>query len=190
MTIWSFLMKHQFSSNPVVLLVGDLAEKGEIVRKQIIPLAPGASSTSSAQELNITDLATVLVTSEAPDFPVENAFDGQHGAGGSRWMAVEPGEQTLIVAFDVPQILRRIVLEVEEREVERTQEVDVALSEDGGRTYRELLRQEYTFSPVGATFEREEWAVSVQKVTHVRVRIKPDKGGRPCRATLTTLAFY
>ena len=160
------------------------------MRKQIVPLVPRTASTSSSQELNIADLATVLVTSEAPNFPVENAFDDQYGPGGSRWMAAEAGEQTLTVAFDVPQSLRRIVLEVEEREVERTQEISVALSEDGGHTYHELVRQEYTFSPAGATFEREEWEVSVQKVTHVRVQIKPDKGGRPCRATLTTLAFY
>jgi hypothetical protein len=96
----------------------------------------------------------------------------------------------LIVAFDMPQLLHRIILEVEEREVERTQELFIALSEDGGQTYRELLRQEYTFSPAGATFEREEWTIAARAITHVRLWIKPDKGGRPCRATLTALAFY
>lgn len=159
------------------------------MRKQILSPVTSTASTSSSQKLNIADLAAVLVTSEAPDSPVENAFDDQCGPGGSRWMAMDPGEQTLIVAFDAPQVLQRIILEVEEREVERTQEVDIALSEDGGQTYRELLRQEYVFSPAGATFEREEWTVSAQKVTQVRLRITPDKGGRPCRATLTTLAF-
>jgi len=160
------------------------------MRKHIVQPASPMASTPSPQELNVADLATVLVTSEASDFPVENAFDDRRDRGGSRWVAAEPGEQTLTVAFDVPQPLRRIILEVEEWEVERTQEVYVALSEDGGHTYRELVRQEYTFSPTGATFEHEEWAVAAQKVTHVQVRIKPDKGGRPCRATLTTLAFH
>ena len=159
------------------------------MRKKIVRSTSPAASPLSLQGLNIADLATVLVTSETPDFPVENAFDDHHGPGGSRWMAEEPGAQMLTVAFDAPQAIQQITLEVEEREIERTQEICVALSEDGGRTYRELVRQEYTFSPAGATFEREEWTVAAQKVTHVQVRIKPDKNDRPCRAALTTLAF-
>jgi hypothetical protein len=58
---------------------------------------------------------------------------------------------------------------------------------DGGQTYRELLRQEYNFSPPGTTFEREQWALTAGGVTHLRLGIKPDKGGTPCRATLTSL---
>ena len=77
-------------------------------------------------------------------------------------MAGEPGEQTLILAFDAPQAIRRVVLEVEEPEVARTQELQLAVSTDGGRTYREVLRQEYNFSPPGTTFEREDWAVHAQ----------------------------
>ena len=158
------------------------------MRKHIVHPSSIAAA-SPAEALPVADLATVLVTSEAADFPVEHAFDDRRGPGGSRWRAAEPGEQTLTVVFDVPQILRRVILEVEEREVERTQELWVTFSEDGGRTYHELVRQEYTFSPSGATFEREEWTVSAQQVTQVQVRIKPDKGGRPSYATLTTLAF-
>lgn len=159
------------------------------MRKQIVQPASVTPLTSSSQELNIADLATVLVTSEASDFPVENAFDDRRGPGGSRWMAAEPGEQTLTLAFDAPQTVQKVTVEIEEQETPRTQELQLFVSEDGGRTYRELLRQEYTFSPSGATFEREEWAVPALQVTHVRVRINPDKGNRPCLATLTTLAL-
>ena len=63
----------------------------------------------------------------------------------------------------------------------------MAVSTDGGRTYRELLRQEYNFSPPGAMYEREDWAVNSDAVTHLRLVIKPDKGGKPCRATITSL---
>jgi len=82
-----------------------------------------------------------------------------------------------------------IRLEVEERDVSRTQELSVAVSRDGGQTYQELRRQEYNFSPPGTTFEREEWAVTAESVTHLQLVIRPDKGGTPCRATLTTLAI-
>jgi hypothetical protein len=72
--------------------------------------------------------------------------------------------------------------------VTRTQELAMSVSNDGGQTYRELVRQEYNFSP-GTTLEREEWTIRADGVSHLRLKIKPDKGGKPCRATLTTLAL-
>jgi hypothetical protein len=159
-----------------------------MLRKQIIK-APAATTVTPPEEIDIAAVATVLVTSEAPEHPVDHAFDLQRGPGGSRWVAGEPGEQTLILAFDAPQAIRRVVLEVEEPEVARTQELQLAASSDGGRTYRELLRQEYNFSPPGTTFEREDWAVPAEGCTHLRLVIRPDKGGQPCRATLTSLVL-
>ena len=93
----------------------------------------------------------------------------------------------MILAFDAPQAIRRVALDVEEPDVARTQELQLAVSDDGGRTYRELLRQEYNFSPPGTTFEREDWAVNSVAVTQLRLVIRPDKGGQPCRATITSL---
>ena len=160
-----------------------------MLRKQIINVSP-STPAPQAGRIDVAAVATVLVTSEDPDHPVDHAFDALAGAGGTRWVAGEPGEQVLILAFDAPQAIRRVVLEVEEREVARTQELQLAVSEDGGQTYRELLRQEYNFSPPGTTFEREDWAVAAEGVTHLRLVIKPDKGGKPCRATITTLALW
>jgi hypothetical protein len=157
-----------------------------MLRKQIINV-PAKSPDSVPGEIDIAAVATVLVTSEDTGHPVDHAFDDRRGPGGSRWVAGTPGEQTVILAFDAPQSVRRVVLEVEEPEVARTQELHLAVSCDGGQTYRELLRQEYNFSPPGTTFEREDWAVTTEGVTHLRLVIKPDKGGKPCRATLTSL---
>jgi hypothetical protein len=159
-----------------------------MLRKQIIK-APGATSGATPGEIDIAAVATVLVTSEASDYPVDHAFDGHRGPSGSRWMAGEPGEQTLILAFDAPQAIRRVALEIEELEVARTQELQLAVSGDGGRTYREVLRQEYNFSPPWTTFEREDWAVPAGGVTHLRLQIRPDKGGTPCRASITSLVL-
>lgn len=117
-----------------------------MLRKQIIR-APSSAPPPTPGEIDIAALAVVQVTSEAPDHPVDHAFDGDGGPGGSRWMAGEPGEQTLILAFDAPQAIRRVALDVEEPVVARSQELQLALSTDGGRTYREVLRQEYNFSP-------------------------------------------
>jgi hypothetical protein len=136
--------------------------------------------------MDIAATATVQVTSEDPTHPIEHVFDNRRGPGGSRWVAAEPGEQTLILAFDTPQIILQTILEVEEPEVSRTQELQLSVSHDGGQTYRELRRQEYNFSPPGTTFEREDWAVTAGRVTHLQLWMKPDKGGKPCRATLTS----
>ena len=83
--------------------------------------------------------------------------------------------------------MRPVCIEVEENQTERTQELQLALSLDGGKNYSELVRQEYNFSPPATTFEREVWNVSTQGVTHLRLWIKPDKSNRPCRASLTAL---
>jgi hypothetical protein len=159
------------------------------LRKHLLAAPPPPSqSPSGAKE--IAAVATVWVTSEAVDAPIDHVFDQHAGPGGSRWVAAGPGEQRLLLAFDTPQTLRTIRLEVEEPAVSRTQVLHVSVSCDGGQTYQELRRQEYTFSPPGTTFEREEWAVTVEGATHLQLVITPDKGGAPCRATLTSLALY
>jgi len=158
-----------------------------MLRKQVLEHQPATEIQSEG--IPVAEVATVLVTSETVDHPIEHVFDSRRGPGGSRWMAEKPGEQTLILAFDVPQTFRKVTLEVEEPAVSRTQEVALAVSDDGGQTYRELVRQEYNFSPPGTAFEREEWKVSAEMVTHLRLWIKPDKGGKLCRATLTSLTL-
>ena len=160
-----------------------------MLRKQIIAVAT-ALTDPLVGRIDVAAVATVLVTSEAHEHPVDHAFDHLTGPGGSRWVAGELGEQVLILAFDAPQAIHRVVLEVEELAVARTQELQLAVSADGGATYRELVRQEYNFSPPGTTFEREDWTVAAMGVTHLRLLIKPDKGGKPCRASITSLGLW
>jgi hypothetical protein len=158
-----------------------------MLRKQVVP-TPSRGPVPLPGEIQIADVATVQVTSEEADHPIDHAFDHNRGPGGSRWVAGAPGEQSVTLLFDHPQTLRQIAVEVEEPEISRTQELAVLASSDGGRTYRVLVRQEFNFSPPGTSFERELWSVSADAVTHLRLEIKPDKGGRIGRATLTSLA--
>jgi hypothetical protein len=159
-----------------------------MLRKEILTTQP-ITSAQRAPQKDIASIATVLVTSEDPDHPIDHVFDDQRGPGASRWIAAQPGEQTLILAFDAPQMIRKVLVEIEEPNISRTQEMDVSVSNDGGQTYRELVRQEYTFSPPGTSLEREEWSINADGVSHLRLRIKPEKGGKACRATLSTLAL-
>jgi hypothetical protein len=156
-----------------------------MLRKQILTDLP----TRRARRSDVKDipaLATVLVTSEAPDHPVDHLFDATDGPGGTRWIAAADGEQTLVLAFDAPQSIRAVGIEAEEPSASRTNVLTISLSDDGGRTYRERIRQEFNFSP-GTAFEREEWSIPAEGVTHVRVVIQPDKGNAPHRATLTSI---
>jgi len=159
-----------------------------MLRKHIVKVPPNHPGPEPG-EMDIAATATVLVTFEDSAHPIEHVFDTRRGPGGSRWVAAEPGEQTLILAFDTPQIIHQTIVEVEEPEVSRTQELRLSVSHDGGQTYRELRRQEYNFSPPGTTFEREAWTVLADQVTHLQLWMKPDKGGKPCRATLTALVL-
>src|SRR5512145_1913367 len=159
-----------------------------MLRKQIVPKRAGEPASLEG-EIRIADVATIQVTSEQGDHPIDHAFDQRRGPGGTRWIADAPGEQSVTLVFDRPQPIHQVGVEVEELEVSRTQELAVSVSSDGGRTYRELVRQEFTFSPPGTTFEREDWSVVADAVTHLRLEIKPDKGGRIGRATLTALAL-
>ena len=91
--------------------------------------------------------------------------------------------------FDQPQTISRLMYEVEEATRERTQEVRVEISEDGARTYRQILVQEYNFSPRGATYQREEQRFDLHGVTHLRLTIVPNKSGSGT-ATLTALRLF
>jgi hypothetical protein len=71
----------------------------------------------------------------------------------------------VIRLFDSPQTIRKIGVEIEELAVSRTQELSVSVSSDGRGTYRELVRQEFNFSPPGTSFERELWFTSEGAVT-------------------------
>jgi hypothetical protein len=160
------------------------------LRKRILDTAEAPASGYDPAALDIAAIATVIVTSEQATNPVNHIFDQSRGPGASRWVAAKVGEQDLILDFDTPQTIKSIVLDVEETEVSRRQEVVVSVSRDGGQMYDELIRQEYNFSPPGTTFERETWSVSVQRVTHLRLHITPDKDGKPCRATVSSLVLY
>jgi hypothetical protein len=95
----------------------------------------------------------------------------------------------IVVEFDQPRAISRLVYEVEETMRERTQEVRVEASDDGGRTYRQILVQEYNFSPRGATFQREDQRFDLRQVTHLRLTIVPNKSGSG-PATLTALRLF
>jgi hypothetical protein len=143
--------------------------------------APGQHVAPPARWLEVKDLAQVELTSEDPESPIEAAFNP---GGDSGWRAAEPGTQTIRLLFNQPQPLRRIKLHFVEPTAERTQEFSLRWSSDGGRSFRELVRQQYTFSPDGATSEIEEFEVDLSAVTSLELTIIPDQGRGRAHASL------
>ncbi len=164
-----------------------MEETSRTLHKRIINTMDAPVVESDLGAIDITAVTTVIVTSEDPEHPIDNIFNYEDHTSRGRWVAANPGEQCLILDFDTPQTIRQIVLAIEEREVQRTQELTISFSTDGGRSYQELIRQEYNFSPPGTTWERETWSVLAKRVTHLRLQIKPDKGEKSCHATVTSL---
>jgi F5/8 type C domain len=154
-----------------------------LLRDEVIPaIEPG--------EIDISGHAVVAFSSEDAEHPVENLFDGHDGRGGSFWAAARPNTTAhIVLEFDRPQTLSRMVYEVEEDHIEGRQEVRVEISADGAQTYRQILVQQFTFSPGGATFQHEDQKVSLAGLTHLRLTIVPDNRG-PAVAKLTSLRLY
>jgi hypothetical protein len=154
------------------------------VRKRLIIHGPREVAAAEPGWLDLDRLAEVEITSEEADYPIESALIPGTGLG---WRAAEPGEQMIRLWFDEPQSLRRIHLMFTEADQERTQEFVLRWSPDGGQSYREIVRQQYNFSPPQATREVEDYDVSLAGVTTLELKIVPDLSGGHARASMAQL---
>jgi len=154
------------------------------MRKRIIAPVQKEAAPPDQAWLNMEGLADVEITSEDATHPIESALM-PGGAGG--WRAAGPGRQTIRVCFTSPQRLQRIWLNFVETGVERTQEYILRWSADGGQSYREIVRQQWNFSPLGATRETEDYHVELPAVTVLELSIIPDIGGGAAVASLAEL---
>jgi len=141
-------------------------------------------------EIDIASHATLAYSSEDPNHPLEHLIDRHFGRGATRWASARSNAtERIVLEFDHAQRISRLVYEVEECWQPRTQEVRVEVSSDHGRAYRQVLVQEYTFSPQGATFQHEDLRLDLSAITHLSLTIVPNKGGSGV-ATLTSLRLF
>ena len=140
------------------------------MRKRIVNSVPQQNVDSDHKWIDIEKLAEVEVTSEDNEFPIESALLPGKVSG---WCASDPGEQIIRLLFDNPQRLQWIRLNFEELEIERTQEYVLRWSPDGGQSYQEIIRQQWNFSPEGATSEVEDYQVELPAVTILELNINP-----------------
>lgn len=159
------------------------------MRKSLIDQSASASNATTPQDhwLDIDALAAIQITSEDPQFPVDNALKGEPSIG---WRAAAKGPQFIRLNFDAPTAIRRIHLHFVETGCERSQEIAIYAASDKGEL-REVVRQQFTFSSGGSTEEIEDYTVNLSGVTTLEIRIDPDRSHDPTHsqnfATLQSL---
>jgi hypothetical protein len=154
------------------------------MRKSLIAPIPQDATPLDVGWLDLDREAVVEVTSENKDYPVESALVSGETRG---WRAADSGTQTIRLIFDEPQRLARISLVFEETETERTQEVVLRWSPDGGRSFQEIVRQQWNFSPPNTSREVEEYQFDLSGVTVLELIIVPDISRGSAHASLKSL---
>ena len=154
------------------------------MRKRIIEPVTQEAASRGQHWLDLEEIAEVEVSSEHAEHPIESALVPGSGSG---WRAAAAGKQTIRLIFAKPQQLRRIHLDFSEPDVPRTQEYLLRWSGDGGRTFRDIVRQQWNFSPGGSDRQTEVHDVELAAVDVLELVIVPNSSGGPAVASLTAL---
>src|SRR5262245_20354307 len=154
------------------------------MRKQTISSGSESAPRLNDAWLDLERLAKVEVTSESAEHPIESALIPDSGLG---WRAAHPGKQTIRLIFDHALSLGRIMLRFDEMERGRTQECWLPWLPEGDQPPREIVRQQYTFSPPATNQESEDYRVNLNGVTALELEIVPDISGGDASASLAQM---
>jgi hypothetical protein len=145
------------------------------MRKSIVS-PPGAPAVSPLSDgwLDLQQIASAEISSEDPQHPFENALQGE----GSGWIRLN---------FDHPQSIRRIRLEFREQHRERAQEFAVFAS-SAAHQRREIVRQQWTFSPGGSAIEVEDYSVDLPAILSLELEIDPGRHDKSAMASLESIS--
>lgn len=135
-------------------------------------------STGENSWFDLDTIATVEISSEDPRFPIEHALSNAPSEG---WKAAAKGPQLIRLNFDKPTALHRIRLHFSDSAADRSQEFSI-YARTGEGDLREVRRQQFTFSPGGASEELEDYTVDLPAVTTVELRIDPDRAHDPAHS--------
>jgi hypothetical protein len=151
------------------------------MRKRIVDRNTEKSSSVDKAWLDLESLAQVEVSSEEAQHPIEAALVPGASSG---WRAAAPGQQLVRLMFDEPQNLRLIHLVFDEHEQERLQEYTLRWCSSAGQPYREIVRQQYNFSPPTTSREIEDYNVNLDSCAELELSIVPDLRGSAAHASL------
>jgi hypothetical protein len=154
------------------------------MRKSV--LSPNSSynaESPSAAWIDLDALTSATMTSEDQAHPLEHAITSGTAGG---WKAATPGVQVIRFTFDTPTSVKRVRLVFKEEALERSQEFSlVAILRPEAR--KEIVRQQWSFSPGGSTTEVEDYTVDLSDVSALELTIDP---GRHDKAVFATLESF
>jgi hypothetical protein len=144
------------------------------MRKSIV--SPSATTATPISDVwrDLERIARVEISSEDEQFPIEHAL-GKKGTTG--WRAAGTGPQLIRLHFDEPLTIKRMQLHFVDKAAERSQEF--AVFAGAGAELKEVVRQQWTFSPQGSTEEIEDYPVNLSGITTLELRIDPDRSHDP-----------
>ena len=145
------------------------------MRKSIVSPNPATKTPISDNWRDLERIARVEITSEDAAFPIEHALGKAATTG---WRAATTGPQVIRLFFDEPLTIKRLNLQFVEKSAERSQEFAVYASSGAGEL-REVVRQQWNFSPSGTTEEVEDYKLDLADVTAMELRIDPDRSHDP-----------
>jgi hypothetical protein len=154
------------------------------MRKTRLSPIGNSSGESGHDWLDLEQAARVEVSSEAEGYPVEGALVKDVRGG---WRDSAPGIQTIRLLFDHPQTIRVIRLVFKEKEFARTQEFVLRWLPQGTRDWKDVVRQQWNFSPPVTEDECEEYRVNLPSATGLELGVRPDISGGEARASLESL---
>ena len=157
------------------------------MRKTLLSPTDSSSAGQGYERLDLAQAARVEVSSEAEGYPVEGALlkDVQGG-----WRASEPGIQTIRLLFDHPQTIRVVRLVFKENEFTRTQEFVLRWLPRGTSAWKDVVRQQWNFSPPITEIECEEYNVDLPSAAGLELSVRPDISGGETRASLESLQLW
>src|SRR5260370_39791080 len=137
---------------------------------------PSAVATPAISDLwrDLERIARVEISSEDERFPIEHALGKKETTG---WRAAGTGPQLIRLHFDEPLNIKRLRLHFVDRATERSQEF--AVFAGSGSELKEIVRQQWTFSPYGSTEEVEDYTLSLTGITTLELKIDPARSHDP-----------
>jgi hypothetical protein len=133
------------------------------MRKSVVEAQPAEARTTEGWP-DVEKLASVQVTSEDPAYPIESVFSNSGG-----WRAA-----------------RESVCVSQKRRFPERSNSFLRSSGPGGQPFREIVRQQWNFSPDGSTEELEDYRVDLNRVAALELTIQPEITGGKAVATLAS----
>ena len=115
--------------------------------------------------MDVEQLAQVEVTFEDPAAPIETVFHFGPRTGVAGRRARHAADSAHL----------RSASALGAHATERTQEFTLRYRELGGSAVKEIVRQQWNFSPAGSTSETEDYQVDLHRVSMLELWLEPDQ---------------